>query len=121
MRNGKENHSDYRREGKTVTPREISTKLNVPYAKVLEILRMKIIPAKKVKNRWNVTPKQFANFKLSNDRKIKTLQNTYIDLYWQGLTINQIQDRAVKDFKEQYIVASVKGFAETTIYEALKA
>lgn len=104
-----------------ITPKEMARQLNITYAKILELLQNGTIPAKRIKTKWMIVPDQCAIFKAKNAKKIKQLQEVYVKLYWGGLTHKQIQRQVSKDFKRLGIVAPIRGFAETTIYESLKS
>ncbi|MGX8711645.1 MAG: hypothetical protein ACQGTM_15540 [bacterium] len=104
-----------------ISPRKISELLDVPYARVLEMIQDGCVSAVKKNKRWLITEEQYAKFKTGNGRKIKRLQDEYFDLYRQGLTHYQLQRRVSSDFKRLGIICPIPGFAEQAIYEKLKA
>jgi hypothetical protein len=106
---------------KYISPRKISELLEIPYARVLEMIQAGLISANKNKNRWLITEEQFVKFKAANCGKVKRLQDEYFDLYRQGLTHYQLQHRVSADFRRLGIISSVSGFAEQAIYEKLSA
>lgn len=48
------------------SPREIANELDVPYLSVLNAVHMGVLPAKKVRGRWHISPEGFAAFHAKN-------------------------------------------------------
>ena len=107
-------------EAKYITPKQIGAAMEIPYREVLLLLKLGALSASKEKGKWKIPSTEFDNFKARNTRRIKALQETYVGLYWQGVSHYQFQKRVPDDFQKNHIVAPIKGFAETTIYNALK-
>ena len=104
----------------TISPKEIAKLMNIPYSKVLRMLKVGVIPGLKVKKRWFVPKIEFDRFKSRNADKINKLKSDYIGMYFEGYTVKQLQARTPSDFYARNIFAEQKGFAEQTIYDAVK-
>ncbi len=98
---------------------ELAAKLKTSTRMVKFLLDSGIIKATKEKGAWSVDPESFKEFSKKNAAKVKKLKAEYVALYWQGLTVEQLQNRVKDDFLMRGIVYPVPGFAEIAIYESL--
>lgn len=101
-----------------VTPRQISDDLNIPYQEVLTMMQRGLAGAIKGDNgRWRCPITEYEETRKRTDRVVKKLKSDYIALWWQGLTISQLQKRAEVELVEKGVLCHSKGFAELAIYE----
>lgn len=102
-----------------MTPRHAARLSGMPYEVILEALRIKRLRGHKIRKRWHVKPRDAYRFGQVNQKKIELLSAEYVNLYWQGCTIAQLQNRAKEDFREANIVYKTAGFAEQAIYRSV--
>lgn len=105
---------------KMVTPMTVAESLDIPYKSVLKLLKFGILPGVKTQNRWFIPFVEFQKFKSRNADRIKKLKSDYVRMYFEGFTVKQLQARTSGEFYARNIFAPQKGFAEQTIYDAVK-
>lgn len=96
---------------------QLAREVGIGYPYILQLLKGGKIPARKEKNRWELTEEQVDALLCSSCEKASKLEKTYLRLYWEGLSIQALQQKAVLDFEEQGILLPAEGFVEKTIYE----
>ena len=98
--------------------RQLAEKLQVCTPRVRDLLLSGMIKAKKEKGRWRIDENSVAKFVSRNNRKLKEIEEQYVSLYWQGLTVKQLQKRVREDFDQAGILHPVEDFAEKAIYNS---
>ena len=98
---------------------ELARKLNTSMQKVRWLIYTGQIDAKKVNRVWSVDEGSVRAFRRRNAKAIERLKTEYVSLYWAGISVKRLQERARDDFKTAGIVCHLDGFAEQTIYESI--
>lgn len=83
---------------------------------IREAIQSKVLRGIKKCNRWDVRPRDAYRFGQVNWKKIERLCDEYVKLYWEGLSVSQLQGRVKEDFCKNRIVWHASGFAEQAIY-----
>lgn len=98
---------------------EVAKKLNVPVQTVRCLLKSGKLHGNKEKNKWVVKQKEFAMFRRKNEAVLNNIRNKYVNLYWAGLSVKQLQAHVAEDFAKEMVICRRSGFAERTIYDSL--
>ena len=98
---------------------ELAKNLNTSTKTAWYLIRSGQIKAEKKNRKWAVDIDSFHAFRRKNRASVKALKSRYVDLYWQGLTVEQLQRHVKEDFSKDGIVWPIHGFAEQAIYESL--
>lgn len=98
---------------------ELARSLHTSTRTVKHLLDNGTIQATREKGAWNVNQESYQAFVRKNKAAIRKLKAEFYSLYWQGLTVGQLQNRTKSEFEKRGIIFQVQNFAEQTIYEKI--
>lgn len=100
---------------------QLARKLKTSTRVVGGLIKAGTIKATRVKRAWEVDAESVKSFCRRNSAAVEKLRGEYVTLYWEGVTVPGLQERTKGDFAKRGIIYPADGFAEQTIYSALKA
>lgn len=96
---------------------QLAKSLGTSTRMVGDLLKSGRIKAKRVKQVWECDLDSVNEFCRKNKAAVTKLKRVYMDLYWQGVSIEALEKRTRDDFKKRKIVWPADGFAVGVIYE----
>lgn len=95
---------------------QLARKLKTSTRVVGGLIKSGTIKAERVKRAWEVDAESVKNFIRRNNAAVNNLKEQYVTLYLEGVTVDGLQRRAEKDFKQKGIIWPLVGFSEQIIY-----
>ena len=102
-----------------MTPKQAAALSGMPHEVIISALHSGRLAGKKYRKRWHIKPAKAYRFGRINSEALDALSKEYVSLYWQGRTIQWLQNHVKEDFEANHISWPVAGFAEQTIYASI--